>query len=207
MFKEIQRLLFLPFLSSKAKRIGVEIVKIAKPYKKILDFGCGDMVLTKYISEHLPKNVIKGIDVIDTNLTNLKPILYEGDKLPFDDNEFDLSYVIFVLHHISEQKKFLKEIARVSRRLIIVEEVYDNSIEKYLTFIHDWIVNRIESLSVNIPFTFHSDKEWKVIFKDMGYRLISEKRVFQLPLFNLTKQKMYFLEKITKRKSSRNRSV
>lgn len=196
MKKEVERFIFLPFLNSKAKRIGGEIVKLAKSSKKILDFGCGDMILTKFVTDKLPKSKVSGIDVIDTNLTDLKPIIYPGDKIPFKDSSFDLAYVVFVLHHIQEQEKSLLELARVTKKLIIVEEVYNNVFEKYLTFIHDWIVNRAESLEVNIPFTFHSDLEWKRIFKKIGFKLVSEKRAYQLPFLNLTKQKMYFLEKI-----------
>lgn len=196
MIKYIKRILFAPFLGSKALNIGKEIVELARNSRRVLDFGCGDMFLTKYVSYHLPKAKITGIDVIDTNLTDLNPIIYSGRRLPFKDNQFDLGYAVFVLHHIESQKESLKELKRVAKKLVIVEEIYDNVFEKYLTYVHDWIVNRAESLSVNIPFTFHSDTEWKAIFKALNLKLTLEKRVFQLPFFNLTKQKLYFLEKI-----------
>jgi hypothetical protein len=85
---------------------------------------------------------------------------------------------------------------RVSKkRIIVVEEVYENVIRKYVTYINDWIVNKIESIDINVPFHFHTEQKWLSMFEEYGCRVIAKERVSSLPFWPPVLDMMYILEK------------
>ncbi|MFH1451515.1 MAG: class I SAM-dependent methyltransferase, partial [bacterium] len=145
-----------------------EIRSFLSKNSKILDIGSG----TCNICEVLRKN---GHDVTPLDIQNLsftdsiRPILYDGIKIPFDDDKFDISLIITVLHHTAEPDKILEEAARVSKQIIIIEDIYTNVIHKYLTYFFDSLLN-LEF--VGHPHTNKSDKQWKVTFNELGLKLI-----------------------------------
>ncbi len=76
---------------------------------KILDLGCGDLWLTKYLRK-LNYNVVG----IDKSLDAKYPYTIECDanNLPFDDNSFDCVLMVEVVEHINPKTAY-SEIRRV----------------------------------------------------------------------------------------------
>jgi ubiquinone/menaquinone biosynthesis C-methylase UbiE len=83
---------------------------------EILDVGCGTGA---FISELKNKANISGIDFSEKAVSFCKMrgienvILGGGEKLPWDDNRFDVVLVLDVLEHIEEDRKAIAEIHRV----------------------------------------------------------------------------------------------
>ena len=88
----------------------------------LLDVGCG---IGKYFAL-LKDDVgsIQGVDVSDSSLTvarqrhpGIPATLYDGRRLPFPDNSFDVAYTVCVLHHVPpvHWQGFAEEMARVVR--------------------------------------------------------------------------------------------
>jgi len=176
-------------------RLGNIMIKEIRDYKTILDFGCGNMLVTEYVQKHLPNKKITGVEVLDLNLTDMKPVIYDGIKMPFKDRQFELGFTIFVLHHCPDEIAALKDFLRVCKyRAIVIEEIYENVFEKYITYISDYLANHLESFKITVPFSFHNDTEWKQIFSSLHWRIVKEERIYQLPLWH-TRQKMYILER------------
>lgn len=196
LINRLKNKIFTPIVSIKAKRLIPTIAQYLKDSVNILDVGAGDMITTKYFSEHYHKNII-GTDVLNLNLTDLPLVLYDGTKLPFSDNSFDGAYCIFVLHHCNDELAVLKEMVRIAKyRIVIIEEIYNNSFEKVITYINDWWTNKLlESWYINVPLHFHTDIEWKVKFKELGLKLVHEQQVSQFPIYPPTQQVMYVLDK------------
>jgi ubiquinone/menaquinone biosynthesis C-methylase UbiE len=65
-------------------------------------------------------------------------------KLPFADNSFDLVYGWEVLHHISEPSLAVAEMARVSRRYVLVAEPNPVNLAQFLFALidpeHRWVL-------------------------------------------------------------------
>ena len=95
----------------------------------MLDVGCGEGVLTAEWAERLGDRRVVGIDLDDPKLrdewaTRSRPNLEfraeEATRLTFSDDEFDMASAIEVLEHVPEPESTLAEMARVSRRWLLV---------------------------------------------------------------------------------------
>jgi len=133
----------------------------------ILDIGTGNGVLCRRL-----RNIghrIMPLDVQDKSfISSVRPRIYNGQRLPFDDKHFDISLLIAVLHHIPIPEKVVQEAKRVSKRIIIMEETFSNIFEKY-------VIHFVDSL-FNLEFVGHShsnktDMEWKKIFQHHDLKL------------------------------------
>jgi len=109
---------------------------------------------------------IEGIDVSDSSFAQeLAPRLYDGEKMPFEDRQFNVSLLLTMLHHTPKPDDILTEAKRVSKRLIIVEDVYNGPIQRELTKVADSITN-LEF--IGHPHTNRSDEEWCATFDRLG---------------------------------------
>lgn len=89
------------------------------------DVGCGDGFATHYFAERIPK--VEGGDISELMLEHnpldrgaLKVI--DAEHLDLPDDSYDLVYLWEVLHHLKDPAQAVKEMARVSRRYVVVFE-------------------------------------------------------------------------------------
>ena len=101
---------------------------------KILDLGCGDGQSSIFFEKHFPTSDYEGIDVSEDSIkvaqqktlarAHFQP--YDGSRVPFADQTFDVVFIACVLHHVDFQyhQGILEEVKRVlkpSGRLYIFE--------------------------------------------------------------------------------------
>jgi 2-polyprenyl-3-methyl-5-hydroxy-6-metoxy-1,4-benzoquinol methylase len=93
--------------------------KIMKYLKgSVLDVGCSDGALFTLYKD------IEGID-IDKDLIKIakkygKAKLGSVEEIPYEDNSFDTVICLEVIEHIENEKKALEELARVSKKRIVL---------------------------------------------------------------------------------------
>lgn len=157
------------------------------PKDKIIDLGAGTCLFTKILRDKGYE--VRAVDIKDRSYySEIDVFIYDGKKLPFKDNQFDVCLLISVLHHILNPEAILKEAARVSKRLIIHENVITNIFQRYFTYLIDCMMNK----ELIEPHTNKSDKQWRLLFKQLGLDLVKvsdEKAWFYL------QNKLYFLKK------------
>ena len=135
----------------------------------------------------LDKNAV---DVRDRSLTEeVNPSIYDGTKLPYEDDYFDAALILTVLHHTDDPRNILLEAKRVAREIIIIEDIYLNIFQKYLTFMVDSILN-LEIFGH--PHNNKNDHEWKKLFRKLNLNLKDSKYDRFLLFF---RQAVYYLEK------------
>ena len=188
----LQRNKFFRNIIYKIKNISArERVRNIKPYinkqGKILDIGAGSCI----ISEILKK---EGYDITPIDIKNLSfvesitPILYDGSKIPFEKDKFEISFILTVLHHIPHPIKILEEAKRVSKSILIIEDIYTNTFNKLLVYFFD----RLFNFGTMCPHTNKNDKDWKKTFENMGLKLLKTK--YYKSFFGVNSV-IYYLEK------------
>lgn len=106
-----------------------ELMATAKP-SSILDVGCGEGVLTHRWAEQLDGGRVVGIDLDDEklraewqrrdDLPNLSFTPALGERLPYQDNEFEMVCAIEVLEHVPDAAQVLYEMSRVGSKWLLV---------------------------------------------------------------------------------------
>lgn len=164
----ISKNLIYQLLKSRAKDLVKRIFPYLNKGDLVLDIGSASCT----VAELLIKQNLKvfPIDIQDYSIVDgLSPIIYDGNRLPFKDDQFDTSLILFVLHHSSDPTKLLLEAMRVSRRILIFEDIIMSSTHRILTSAADKLIN-LEFY--NQPHSNKPDDEWQSIFRDLGFRLL-----------------------------------
>ena len=156
---------------NRAKYINRLIGDYLKKDYRILDLGAGDCIINDIYSK-------KGYDMTPVDIENLslvdglEPMLYDGKRLPFKDNSFDLTMIVTMLHHTPKPEVIIKEAIRVSKRLVIIEDIFDGRLEFHVTCFIDSLQNQQFN---GHPHTNKTDEEWKKVFKGLGLNLVDTK--------------------------------
>lgn len=154
-----------------------------------MDLGCGSGELSKKLLDRGYEVV--SVDVVaKLKVEGVIEVIYDGEQLPFGDKEFDQVLLITVLHHVSNYKKLLKEVARVSKEIIIVEDIYENWWDRLNIWFWDSALN-LEFFGH--PHNNKSDKGWKEVFKKNGFTLKQEKAGSIREIGYAFKQKAYWI--------------
>jgi ubiquinone/menaquinone biosynthesis C-methylase UbiE len=95
---------------------------------RILDVGCGNGIFTLRFAQAGAK--VTGLDFSQFLLgQNAHSRLISGDAtcLPFPDESFEVTFEANVLHHVPERERVIREMARTSRRFVVLLEPNRNN--------------------------------------------------------------------------------
>ena len=102
------------------------ILKGLGQYKSILECGIGSGYLPDLIRKYHLKTEYTGIDCTEafvelvSNKHAYSIILGDMQKLPFEDNSFDIVYTRHTLEHLPYYDKAINEMARVAKQRVVV---------------------------------------------------------------------------------------
>ncbi len=135
-----------------AKYKAQHIIDVCKghSFKKVLEVGAGDGSILKLLADqnfapeyHAVEISDSGVEHIKTrHIAGLKSVqLFDGYKLPFADNSFDLIILSHVLEHVEHERLLLRELKRVAQYCVIeVPKDYrvgvDERIKHFLAYGH-----------------------------------------------------------------------
>ncbi|TDO20122.1 class I SAM-dependent methyltransferase [Pedobacter duraquae] len=115
-------------LGAKAKAQNiVDVCKDISP-DKILEVGAGDGSILHFLEEwNFGKELYaleiseSGVKVIESrNLNKLKEVnSFDGYKIPYPDQSFDLVILAHVLEHVEHERILLRELKRVAKNIVI----------------------------------------------------------------------------------------
>jgi ubiquinone/menaquinone biosynthesis C-methylase UbiE/16S rRNA G966 N2-methylase RsmD len=171
----------------KAKMYVSQLPK--REYQKYLDIGAASGHLTKEIGELVGSKEIVGIDIenwaeqeVQKKLDIVK--IYDGHKIPYPDEYFDLVSMIFTIHHIPNYQEIINEAIRVTKKdgIILVVEHNAKTQEEKDIIEFDHLLYMIEKAD--------NYKEYENILKNyysIYFSLHQLKMLFGLPLI-----KVYF---------------
>lgn len=111
------------FVKQRLDWVGkhIDLSRLTSAY----DVGCGDGFATYYFDKII-KNV-EGGDISEfmlrkNPLARSKLQVIDAESLPLKDNSYDLVYTWEVLHHVPNPQKAVSEMARVSKKYVLIFE-------------------------------------------------------------------------------------
>lgn len=140
---------------------------------RLLDLGAGEAYVAAAL--HARTGVwICSVDVGPFRRAAGAYVVYNGSRLPFDDAAFDTTLILLALHHCREPETVLDEALRVTRRrLIVIESVYRNRLERFWLDLLDGRLNGYRhDGAMNGPLAFRSRENWLALFESRGLRTI-----------------------------------
>ncbi|ADH97903.1 class I SAM-dependent methyltransferase [Salisediminibacterium selenitireducens] len=183
-----KELIFNTLSQSWAKSKHRRVVYHLKANDKILDIGAGKGALSWMLLE-------QGFDVTPVDVQNIsftekvKPVIYDGETLPFPDNSRDVGLFLTVLHHTPDPEALIREALRVCDRLIIIEDVYHGKAQKYAT----WFTDSLFNLEFKgHPHTNKNNFGWLKTFADLDLRVL---HIEKEPVLGLFEQVTYYVTK------------
>lgn len=89
------------------------------------DVGCGDGFATFYFDKIIPH--VEGGDIAEfmlkkNPLPKSKLRIIDAEDLPLEDESYDMAYTWEVLHHVPNPGKAVKEMARISKKYVVIFE-------------------------------------------------------------------------------------
>ncbi len=166
----------------------------------ILDVGCGDGLVASKIIEKKKNVNIKGVDIVPRKRGYIDISMYDGEKLPFADNQFDAVIFSDVLHHASDAKKLLIEALRVSSKYIIIKDHLCGSPYDDLRLrMMDWVGNARHG--VPLPYKYFSRAEWNSMFGELELKTdewIENLDLYSFPLNLVFSKGLHFIALLEK---------
>lgn len=153
------------------------------PYigKKNLDIGCGTGIPSLVQRENLDisPTLCDVVDIRDGRAKSLPFCRADGSHLPFTEKSFDSSCIQYVLHHTATREEaitMLKEAFRVSKRLILIEEIRGDRTDIAFAKAHDEATNTLMHSSILMPVReYFSTEEVETIIGDLGHKVLSHR--------------------------------
>jgi 2-polyprenyl-3-methyl-5-hydroxy-6-metoxy-1,4-benzoquinol methylase len=94
----------------------------------IIDVGAGNGSLLERIQHGNLGRRLAAVEISESGIAEIKArqlsrveevVLFDGYRIPFPDQSFDLALSIHVLEHVEHERMFLRELQRVGKRLIV----------------------------------------------------------------------------------------
>lgn len=115
-------------LSAESTLDHVRAVVGQRYWDRLIDVGAGNGSVLAKIEEVGWASELYAVEVSETgvsaiqalNLPHLKEAtVFDGYRIPYPDKFFDVALCIHVLEHVEHERLFLRELARVSKELIL----------------------------------------------------------------------------------------
>ena len=133
---------------------------------------------------------VTALDVADSAIRpDLRPVLYDGFRMPFFDKTFEVALILTVLHHADFPERVLAEARRVADRVIVIEDVYSEPWQRKVTRWADSVVNWEFRRH---PHNNRTHAHWVDTFKSMGFDIVA---TASEPFLGCFRQSLFVLER------------
>ena len=163
--KAVGRLLKYTWWKPRAKKSAKHILPYIPRGANVLDIGAGNGLIAEIIAKERDAEITL-VDVMDWNLSSLPLRLYDGGRLPFQDDQFDIALLCDVVHHAENEEALVKEALRVARKVIIVEEAHEHSGMSIFANVAD----NLQYILYGMPLGVHSrnGEQWLHFFQNIS---------------------------------------
>jgi SAM-dependent methyltransferase len=184
------------------RRVNVLVSRIGDMVQSgtvILDVGTGDGRIAKMIGEQKADTSVQGIDIMLRDHTHIPVTLFDGTKIPMDDNSVDTVTFVDVLHHTNDPEVLIHEAARVARKAVIIKDhLSETALDNKILRIMDWVGNAPHG--VVLPYNYAPRRDWDRWFEAAGLttdRFETDIPLYPFPLNLVFGRKLHFVGRFT----------
>jgi len=184
------------------RRIKVLIEKIGglvPANSDMLDVGTGDGQIAKAIGEQQSGVTVRGIDIMLRKKTHIPVEIFDGMKMPTEDNGVDTVTFVDVLHHTDDPSVLINEAGRVARKAVIIKDhLSENAFDHWTLRLMDWVGNAPHG--VVLPYNYAPRKDWDRWFADAGLKIDvfdTDVPLYPFPLSLIFGRKLHFVARLT----------
>lgn len=167
--------IFSKFYEIAAQKMCLDCRDFIERGDRILDLGCGSGIVTKNFRDFFGAEIL-GVDIKDNRTFPIPFKIIDGNSLPFENLSFDVVLISYVLHHSRDPKALLKEAKRVSKKIIIYEDLPEGILSRLRCNFHQASYNLFFQKQ-KLLHNFKTRKEWEELFKKLGLKIIAKKKV------------------------------
>lgn len=178
------------------RRLAKIVASLCEDDSYILDYGCDDGSVAEMIMEYNPSLRIVGVDIQANRPSKIPRKIYNGTKIPYPNNTFDIVICLDVLHHTKDMSVHVKEMRRVSKKyLIIKDHMIYSFFSRMLISFSDFTSN--VPYGIKCEFNFLTKKQWYSLFKKQNLKIVKNPKNLNLgfsinekynPIFKLKKK-------------------
>jgi len=174
--------------------------QLAPPSARVLDVGCGDGLISAVLQSRRPDLTLRGIDVLPRSRTHIPVEIFDGSRIPFDGQSFDVVLFSDVLHHTLDPAVLLREARRVAAHCVLIKDHNRNGLAAgaRLRFM-DWVGNA--RFGVALPYNYWTERQWRAARHEIGLhsdQLITNLGLYPLPANWIFGAKLHFIARLTK---------
>ncbi len=152
-------------MNRRIHAIANGIEKLIPSNAAILDIGAGSGEIAEAILSKRPDISITGIDIKNRENTKIEIKAFNGKDIEYEDDKFDYSIIVDVLHHTYNKKELLREAVRVSKKGIIVKDhLYKNKFDYLTLSFMDYIGNK--PYSIDVIYDYFTLAQWRKLFSE-----------------------------------------
>jgi SAM-dependent methyltransferase len=189
----------------RAEAIADAVASLVPRADSILDVGCGDGMLLRAVAQRVGARSISGADVkLQPNLP-FSAVRYDGVKLPFEDDAFDLVTISDVLHHAEDPEATLREALRVTKpagAVVIKDHFSFGRWSHAVLLVMDIVGNYAQGIDVRGKYL--SPPEWIDLVQRCGgsvEKLDWPLRIHSLPFRLVARSEYQFVARVVRRRS------
>lgn len=151
----------------RVRVLSNQIAAILPRNVRVLDVGCGDGTLTASIKQKRPDLDMIGIDVLVRKETRIRVNTFDGMRIPYDDDSFDVVMFVDVLHHTGDPAILLREAARTASKAIVIKDhTLTGVLARPTLRFMDWVGNARHG--VTLPYNYWTRRQWVATCEQLG---------------------------------------
>ena len=164
----------------RARQIATAIAEmLPADVQTLLDVGCGDGSIARRVMDRRPGLSATGTDVLARPHVAIPMQVYDGQRLPFDDDQFDAVMVIDVLHHCDDPDSILAEITRVARSAVVIKDhIASGALSRAVLRFMDWVGNR--GHGVRLVYNYWTAEQWQRSWQRHGLKIIERRHQLKI---------------------------
>lgn len=159
----------------RVRKLVEHLTDVLPQAARVLDVGCGNGLIARLLMQRRSDLTITGIDVLVRPQTFIPVEPFDGQKIPYDDNGFDIVMFVDVLHHTIEPLVLLREAGRVAAKAVVIKDHARNGLlaETTLRFM-DNLGN--ERHGVVSPYNYWPEARWLDAFRQLDWKIAAWKK-------------------------------